>query len=62
MPNKHPFYHRATILFTATEPLSQTETEIKIASAFKKDKKVIASTVQVKEFSEPEPGDPADLM
>jgi len=58
MANKQPFYHRATILFTATREVPQEEVEaiiFKIAD-------VVEGTVVIEEYDEPEAGDPHDLM
>ena len=55
---KQPFYHRATILFTSTEPFTLAELERLLQAALWS--KGIRS-IQVEEMEEPEPGDPADL-
>jgi hypothetical protein len=58
MTNKQPYYHRAVILFTATEPLTRETAERFISI---KHRSVIKSTIEIEEIDN-EPGDPADLM
>lgn len=57
--NKQPFYHRAVVLFTATEEISLRELEELL---FKKMKGygIISDSIVVEEL-EIDPGDPADL-
>jgi hypothetical protein len=60
MPNKQPFYHRAVILFTATEPLDQADVLSAITEGMPSS--VIPTSIEIEEFDEPQAGDPADLM
>ena len=60
MANKQPFYHRLTVLFTATDDVSYR------MKAFMKQKlpefdEVIPDSIEIEEC-DAEPGDPADLM
>lgn len=59
--NKQPFYHRCTILFTATEPMTEEDVLENIQDGLTMDI-VIKDSIQIEEFDDPEPGDPADLM
>lgn len=59
--NKQPFYHRVTVLFTATEELTEADVLKKVRKGLS-GRQVIASSVEIEEFDEPMPGDPADLM
>jgi hypothetical protein len=56
--NKQPFYHEATILFTATKPLSKDELEALLKTL--KSGHVLHESFEVDSL-EAEPGDPADL-
>lgn len=60
--NEQPFYHRATLLFTATRPIGESELQAvlsrKIAEAFPAT--LVADSVVVEEC-DAEAGDPADL-
>ncbi len=61
--NKQPFYHTASVLFTATREVSQSELEAAIRAAFKARpfSGVLTNTIVVESLDN-EPGDPADLM
>lgn len=61
-PNKQPFYHRATILLTATRPISEAEFLEAVQTAFSGWVSVIPDSIDLEEYDEPDPGDPADLM
>mgnify|MGYP000878549486 CR=1 FL=1 len=57
--NKQPFFHRAVILFTATEALTRHDLEDLIDK--RKLGPIILNTLEVEEI-DAEPGDPADLL
>lgn len=60
MSNKQPFYHYVTFTFTTTRPLTEKEVLKELQELeFSRTQTI---NVQVEEFHEPEPGDPADLM
>lgn len=59
MKNKQPYYHRMTVLFTATSPIPKDLVEEILVKAMKK---AHAFDVQIEEYEDPEPGDPTDLM
>ena len=59
--NKQPFYHRADVLFTCTEPLSREEFIAALAKGLKRHG-LVKGGIEVEEYDEPDPGDPADLM
>ena len=62
MANKQPFYHEVQMLFTTTSGKYLTKTQIAKAKAIIESiGGVVKGSVEVIE-SEPEPGDPADLM
>lgn len=62
MANKQPFYHEAQLLFTTITGTCLTKTQIrKITEIVEKVRGVVKGSVEVIE-SEPEPGDPADLL
>jgi hypothetical protein len=64
LANKQPFYHRATILFTATRDVSREELQRMVqrgANASDGALEVIAESIEVEECDS-EPGDPADLV
>jgi hypothetical protein len=58
--NKQPWYHRAVILFTATEELDVSEFD-EIIKKKLKDKVIIKGSAECEEI-DAEPGDPADLI
>jgi hypothetical protein len=58
--NKQPFYHRAVILFTATEGFGVDDVT-KIFQSIKRSKNIIVSSIECEEV-DAEPGDPQDLM
>lgn len=60
--NMQPFYHRGTILFTATQEVSATELEALLKEKLKGVGFILTNTIQVEEWEEPEAGDPLDLM
>jgi hypothetical protein len=62
--NKQPFYHRATILFTATRPITEEEFRKLVAYAVEcgLEGAGLEDTVEIEEWLEPEAGDPMDLM
>jgi hypothetical protein len=60
MKNKQPFYHRAVILFTATQEISTEELKRILKRKLGTDG-IITTSVEVEECDS-EPGDPADLM
>jgi hypothetical protein len=60
MGNKQPFYHNATILFTATEPLDRDEVT-KLLKQIDTDARIIADSVECSDVDD-HPGDPVDLM
>jgi len=63
--NKQPFYHRLTVLFTATEDVTDDDDALaqEIAKLLKRrfGRAVLKDTVEIEEF-DAEPGDPADLL
>jgi ABC-type Zn uptake system ZnuABC Zn-binding protein ZnuA len=60
--NKQPFYHRATILFTATSEYSEKDLQALLrALKTRKIKTILVDTIVVEEC-DAEPGDPADLI
>ncbi len=63
--NKQPYYHRATLLFTATRPVDRQELVDLLNEAIEKlpkdDRADIVVSVDV-ENCDSEPGDPADLL
>lgn len=65
--NKQPFYHRAVVLFTSTTGVGEDDfinalvKAIDTGKAFK-GLEIIADTIDIEEYDDPEPGDPADLM
>lgn len=65
--NKQPFYHRAVVLFTATEELDSKDVAEAIRVGMHKkfnDKGrelVVFGLIEIEEM-DAEPGDPADLM
>ena len=62
MANKQPFYHEVQMLFTTTSGKYLTKTQTAKAKAIIESiGGVVKGSVEVIE-SEPEPGDPADLM
>lgn len=61
--NQQPFYHRVDgVLFTATRDVSEDEFTEALKKALKGIKGVIINSAEIEEYSEPEPGDPLDLM
>ena len=60
--NKQPFYHRAIILFTATEPISEEELYNSLLVFLNKDKRIVPSHTEIESYMEPEAGNPDDLM
>lgn len=60
MANKQPYYHRATILFTATGAIPQEALEEALNDKVADGNHVLY--FEVEEYEDPEPGDPADLM
>jgi hypothetical protein len=62
MANKQPWYHEVQILYTSTKGdcLSAKKREA-IAVLIESIRSVVKNSVEVLE-SEPEPGDPADLL
>ena len=60
--NKQPFYHRATILFTATEPFTIQDLETTLRLALKDRRTAIIVNTIIAEECDSEPGDPADLI
>jgi hypothetical protein len=62
--NKQPFYHRVTVLFTATRALKEDELKDLLFDGLNEMSKgkIVKGSVEIEEFDEPEPGDPADLM
>jgi hypothetical protein len=63
MSNKQPFYHSASVTFTCTEPLDKDEFISAIQHGLKALKcGYVKESVQIEEWTEPEAGDPDDLM
>lgn len=68
MSNKQPFYHHMSVLFTATEDVSDlannTEFQEKLAKFLKRNLKggIIKESVEFDAPVNAEPGDPSDLM
>lgn len=60
MKNKQPFYHRATILFTATREITREELQEMLVNKLK-SRDIVQFTQECEEIGA-EPGDPADLM
>ena len=58
--NKQPFYHRAVILFTATQDIPGDQLKKILKSKLGTDE-IIVSSIDVEECDS-EPGDPSDLM
>lgn len=56
--NHQPFYHRATVLFTAVREVDESE----VTAALSEIKGIVPHSLLVEEYDEPEPGDPSDLM
>lgn len=59
--NKQPFYHRCVVLFTATEPMEEQTVFENIRDGLTMDI-ILRDSIEIEEYLEPEPGDPADLM
>lgn len=59
--NKQPWTHGVMFIFTATREFTQAEVQQRLEKAFK-GRDIVAGTVMVDEFNEPEPGDPCDLL
>lgn len=57
--NTQPFYHRVTVLFTATQEMNHSEIEERIKLAL--NRPVLKDTVVVEEV-DVEAGNPQDLM
>lgn len=53
--------HNLTILFTGTREFTKTETQAAMATALGGMAGVKSSSVKLKNFDEPQPGDPSDL-
>ena len=60
--NQQPFYHRVTILFTATDAVSQEEFEKALKTAMKSIKPYVQKSLEIEDYEDPEPGNPMDLM
>jgi hypothetical protein len=65
--NAQPFYHRIDgLLFSSTTGFGEQEfiQLLKDAANLKKHKDlgVIIDSIEIEDYSDPEPGDPADLM
>lgn len=60
--NKQPFYHEVNIIFTSTRPIAQEEFAQALERLPKRKLGIVAGSLEIEEFHEPEPGDPADLM
>lgn len=64
--NKQPFYHTATILFTATESINGDQLATLLMKALEQMTALERSTIIpdsiVTECIDSEPGDPADLV
>lgn len=65
-PNRQPFYHSLTLIFTATEDLTSTKSDMEddLRRLFRERFGTGSSphlTMQIDSF-DAEPGDPADLM
>lgn len=58
--NKQPFYCRATVLFTGIRDMDR-ETFLSIMRGALRGHAVLSS-VEIEEWDDPEPGDPADLL
>lgn len=59
--NKQPFYHRATILWTATRSQNSEEVQRALEAGIKQVEGTVAGTLIVEEMDD-EAGDPTDLM
>lgn len=60
--NKQPCYHRVTILFTATDELTEAKVKDSIWFGLANNSEFVRDSLMIEEFEEPEWGDPADLM
>lgn len=58
--NRQPFYHRAVILFTATEELSRDEVTELVRKKLR-SRAIVPGSPECEEV-DAEPGDPADLL
>lgn len=61
--NQQPYYHRVTVLFTCVDPMYEIDFEKILKRAMQEHHaSYVAGSLEIDEFCEPEPGDPADLM
>ena len=59
--NKQPFYHRVTVLFTCTAPLTEKEFLALLRVQLRSSGVYVPKSLEAEEFSA-EAGDPADLI